>query len=211
MRFAAAGIDDGVDRIVRMLPAWSASGGSVLVISLDGPGASGKTTYAAALAPLLGAAVVHTDDFFEPSSRRRIANLLPSERLASYYDWRRMRAEALVPLQAGRDATFSRYDWELDALSGPDMTVEARPVVLLEGVFSSSPQLGDLTDRSVLVDTPEHERLRRLRARISAEDWDDEWLFAEQAYFTRIRPSSCFDLVVSGSGSIPADPPRTSV
>ena len=57
---------------------------------------------------------------------------------------------------------------------------------MLEGVFSASPELADLVDRSVFVDTPEPERLRRLHARVTPEEWDTDWLAAEQAYFDMV-------------------------
>jgi uridine kinase len=123
--------------------------------------------------------------------------------MAQYYDWRRIRAEAVQPLKAGRRATFRRFDWERGG--GLDGTVTAAPaaLIVLEGVFSAAPELSDLMDRSVLVETPEQERLRRLRARVPPEEWDPHWLVAEQAYFGAIRPPSSFDLVVSGAGINP--------
>ena len=54
-------------------------------------------------------------------------------------------------------------------------------------------------DRSVFVDTPEPERLCRLRAQTTPSEWDDDWLKAEQAYFGLVRPPSSFDLIVSGT------------
>jgi len=52
----------------------------------------------------------------------------------------------------------------------------------------------------VFVHTPEAERLRRLRRLVTPEEWDEDWLAAEQAYFGLARPRSSFDLVVPGTG-----------
>src|ERR1039457_2933314 len=123
--------------------------------------------------------------------------------MAQYYDWRRIRAQAVQPLKAGRRATFRRFDWERGAGLDGAVTVAPAALIVLEGVFSAAPELSDLMDRSVLVDTPEQERLRRLRARVTPEEWDPDWLIAEQAYFGAIRPPSSFDLVVSGMGINP--------
>ena len=65
----------------------------MLVLAIDGHGGSGKSTLAAAVADATGAALVHTDDFFtsadsSPGGQRP---------LESYYDWRRLRAQALGP------------------------------------------------------------------------------------------------------------------
>lgn len=186
---------------------WRASSPPVLVIALDGHGASGKSTFAEALVARLGAAVVHTDDFFRQTRLWPSGGSQHDHRLSDYYDWRRLRAEALAPLRAGREAVYRRYDWELGEVAGPDVTVKPRAVVVLEGVFSSAPQLGDVVERSVLVDTPEDERLRRLEARISPEEWDADWLAAESAYFKFVRPPSSFDIVVSGAAPARAELP----
>ena len=197
---AEDGRSEDLDPVVQAAETWSASGGPVLVIAIDGHGASGKSTYADGLARRLGATLVHTDDFFQPSSRRATSEPAPDDPLGRYYDWRRLRAEALAPLVAWREALFRRYDWQLDEVCGPEVLVAPRPVVILEGVFSSAPQLEDLVDRAVLMETPENERLRRLRIKVAPEDWDDDWLLAEQVYFTVIRPPSFFDLVLSAVG-----------
>jgi uridine kinase len=182
---------------------WRAAhGASVLVIAIDGHGAAGKSTIAAAVVQQTGAGLVHTDDFFDarPEVGGPAARAPHDERgLSGYYDWRRLRAEALEPLRAGRPAEFRRFDWERG--SGLDGTVSVAPgrLIVLEGVFSASPELSDLVDRSVFVDTPEPERLRRLRAQTTPSEWDDAWLRAEQAYFGLIRQPSSFDLIVSGT------------
>jgi uridine kinase len=182
-------------RLIGAAARWREAAPGMLVLAIDGHGGSGKSTIAAALAGAAGAALVHTDDFFRSADPAR-GEQRPLE---SYYDWRRLRAEALEPLRARRGASFRRFDW--DRGSGLDGTVSVEPagLIVVEGVFSSSPELADHVDRAVFVDTPEPERLRRLRGRVAPEEWDDEWLRAEQAYFRLIRPPSSFDLTVPGT------------
>jgi uridine kinase len=194
---AAAGV------VTSALARWRAvrpRASGTLVLAIDGPGGSGKSTIAAAVAAATGAALVHTDDFFRAVPRAAGRPENGARDLERYYDWRRLRAEALEPLRAGHGAEFRRFDW--DRGHGTDGTVAVQPsdLILVEGVFSASPELADQVDRSVLVDTPEPERLRRLRLRVAPEEWDDEWLTAEQAYFRLVRPHSSFDLVVPGTG-----------
>jgi uridine kinase len=180
-------------RVIGAVKEWRAGRPGPLVVAIDGHGAAGKSTIAAAVATATGAALVHTDDFFVAPGGA------PGPRgLAGYYDWRRLRAEALVPLRARRAASFRRFDWERGSgLAGP-VVVQPRDLIVVEGVFSAAPELSDLVDRSVFVDTPEPERLRRLHLRVAPEEWDDEWLTAERAYFELTRTPSSFDLVVPG-------------
>jgi uridine kinase len=173
---------------------WREAVPGVLVVAVDGHGGSGKTTIAAAVAGATGAALVHTDDFFA------VADPAPGagRPMESYYDWRRLRAQALEPLRARRRASFRHFDWETGSGLDGVVTVDPAGLIVVEGVFSAAPQLEGQVDRAVFVDTPEPERLRRLRGRIAPEEWDDEWLRAERAYF-QARPPSSFDLVVPGA------------
>jgi uridine kinase len=189
-----------VDRVLEAAARWrttGAPGPGVVIFAIDGHGAAGKSTIAEAVATATGAALVHTDDFFQAPPARPGPPSRPA--LADYYDWRRLRAQALEPLRARLGAAFRRFDWERGSGLDGTVTMEPSDLVLVEGVYSASPELHDLVDRSVFVDTPEQERLRRLRGRVKPEEWDDQWLLAERAYFDVIRPPSSFDLIVSGA------------
>lgn len=183
-------------RVINAIARWRAGQPGMLVVAVDGPGASGKSTMAAAVTEATGAALVHTDHFFQPRPGRRAG---PS--VDQYYDWRRLRAEALEPLRARQNAVFRRFDWDRGRGLDGVVTVAPGDLVLLEGVFSASPQLADLVDRSVFVATPGPERLRRLRGLVAPEEWDADWLLAEQAYFELTRPPASFDLIVPGASS----------
>jgi uridine kinase len=206
-RWPAAAASLVIGAVGRWQPARPGSGGP-LVVAIDGPGAAGKSTIAGLVAAATGATLVHTDDFFVSPAQAAGAGPAaggPGEAeqaLGRYYDWRRLRAQALEPLRDGRAASFRRFDW--DRGSGLDGTVCAAPgdVVIVEGVFSAAPVLSDLVSRSVFVDTPEPERLRRLRGRVAPEEWDDDWLSAERAYYRMVRPLSSFDLVVPGADPV---------
>jgi hypothetical protein len=62
------------------------------------------------------------------------------------------------------------------------------------------PELADLVNLSVLVDSPVDVRHRRLAAREDGEFlrcWHARWDEAEAYYFANVRPKSSFDLVVA--------------
>jgi uridine kinase len=204
---AADRVPGAVDQVLGAAARWRAAGTSrrgAIVLAIDGHGAAGKSTIAEAVATATGAALVHTDDFFLAQPSRagqpvRPGRPPPVPAMAAYYDWRRLRAQALEPLRARLGAAFRRFDWEHGSGLDGAVTVEPSDLILVEGVYSSAPELRDLVDRSVFVDTPEPERLRRLRGRVKPDEWDDQWLLAERAYFDVIRPPSSFDLIVSGA------------
>ena len=75
-------------------------------------------------------------------------------------------------------------------------------MVVLDGAYSTRPELADLIDLAVLVDVPAEVRHARLRAREDPDflqHWHVRWDAAEEHYFTRVRPASSFDLVVRPS------------
>ena len=78
---------------------------------------------------------------------------------------------------------------------------EPADVILIEGTSSTGPELADLVDLSILVAVPVGKRHARLRAR-EAQDflakWHERWDDVEAYYFTKLRPESSFDLLVSG-------------
>ncbi|MFM6173306.1 MAG: (d)CMP kinase, partial [Sphaerospermopsis kisseleviana] len=77
-----------------------------VVVALDGRSGAGKSTLADAIAHDLGAALVHGDDFYRdmPDAERRA---LSAERgVDRFFDWERLRDEALIPLRA---RTAARY------------------------------------------------------------------------------------------------------
>jgi len=75
------------------------------------------------------------------------------------------------------------------------------PVILLDGNFSTGPQLVDLVNLTVLVEAPDIERHARLVKR--GEDpsflqrWHALWDAVEEYYYTSVRPRGSFDLVVT--------------
>jgi uridine kinase len=159
---------------------------SPFLVALDGPSGAGKSTLASALAEALPpAAIVPSDDFYAAHVPAAAWDSMPpAERAAKAIDWRRLRAEALEPLLAGRPARWQPFDF---AAVRPDGTYplrerhEARdpaPLVILDGAYSTRPELADLIDLSVLVDAPQAVRHARLAAREEPAflaEWHARW------------------------------------
>jgi uridine kinase len=181
-----------------------------IVVALDGPSGSGKSTLARAIAEEIAAVVVPVDDFFAAHIPDAGWDARSAEaRARDVFDWPRLRREAVEPLREGKTARWHAFDFEAGVL--PDGTYgmssdwvsrDPAPVVLLDGAYSAGPQLADLVDLTVLVDAPEGERRARLEAREDPhflEAWHARWDAAEAHYFTRVRPPSAYDLIVTTS------------
>ena len=124
------------------------------VVIADGHSVAGKSSFAEALAKATDAAIVPGDDFYRVMDDEARAGLSPDEGIRRYYDWERMRDEALSPLLADRAATYRPYDWQSGLLATRSVTIAPAPVVVVEGLFVSRPQLEPFVDLSVLVEAP---------------------------------------------------------
>ena len=179
-----------------------------MLVALDGASGSGKSTLARLIAAELDAALVQTDDFYSTIPRDAAWHARPpEERAAAAIDWRRLRAEALEPLRAGKPANWrpfvSAVGRRPDGTFASDTSfIEREPtaVVVLEGVTSTRPELADLIDLSVLVQVPvtvQHQRIAERWGMPLQDTPFARWEPAEQHYLTEVRPASSFDLVVT--------------
>jgi uridine kinase len=179
----------------------------VVMVALDGFSGSGKTTLAHQLALDIGsAAIVTGDDFYRVMDEGQRWDLSPEEGMTLYFDWERLRDEALVPLGSGMPARYRPYDWQAGAgLDKRNVDVQPAAVIVVDGVYSARPELSCFVDLAVFVDTSLAVRQQRLAQRGHGNDhWNVRWDAAERHYFSRVRPPESFDLVVSGDWREPA-------
>ena len=153
-----------------------------VILALDGPCASGKTTLAGEMGRKFGWSVVHMDDFFlRPEQRTPERYALPGGNV----DHERFLAEVLEPLRTGLPVRYRPFDCRTMELSGP---VELPPaqVTLVEGAYSCHPSLWDFYDLHLFLPVdPEVQRSRiLLRNGDRAGSFFDQWIPLERAYFT---------------------------
>ena len=196
-----------IDAIRRSLAQQLESRGAPLVVAIDGRSGAGKSTIATQLAAVMPATVIPTDDFFAAELTTADWNARsPSERARDAIDWRRLRRLALEPLCAGRAAVWHPFDFaagEHDdgsyAFASESVRREPSPLIILDGAYSSRPELADLVDCVILVDAPAATRRERLVLREAPdflEAWHTRWDAAEDYYFTEVRPRESFNIVV---------------
>ncbi len=167
-------------------------------VCIDGRSAAGKSTLAPALVQRYRASLVRMDDFYRVIDLDVRAKLTPAEGMDQYFDWQRVRREALEPLRRGDLARFQRYDWSANQLGLWEEVLPA-DVVIIEGVYSARPELVDLMDLRVLIETPHSVCLERQVARNeNSSEWIARWTAAEQRYFDDVLLRSPVDLAVAG-------------
>ncbi|MXZ26483.1 MAG: hypothetical protein F4Y80_16815 [Caldilineaceae bacterium SB0665_bin_21] len=203
--------------IMEVVIRSTASGQVPFVVAIDGRSGTGKSTLTSLVAKEIRAAVVLLDDFFAASTPDADWDRMTvEERGTNVFDWARIRSEALVPLLAGRVARWHPFDFDsgqrADGTYGMKTKateVESASVIIVDGAYSTGPQLTDLVDLTVLVELSEEERWDRLARREEAEflaQWQARWTAVEDFYFSNVRPRSSFDLIVTTScGAVDED------
>jgi uridine kinase len=146
-------------------------------VAIDGRDASGKTTLADELTPVLqayGESVtrISADDYLRPSERR----------------YRR-----------GRMSPEGYYEDSFDHAAIRHAVLRAQSPVLVDGVFLLRPELEDLWSLRVLVDVAEQEALARAMARdgqAMKELYRARYLPGQRLYEARVGPRDLADVVV---------------
>jgi len=186
------GIDirSGVDvaRIVDAITRVRPNARLTRIVAIDGYGGSGKSELADRVANTLdGAVVVRTDDFARPN--------------VSGWEWERMRAQVLEPLQSDRTGRYQRYDWATDKpAEWHDVPVGG--TLIIEGVSSLREELGRYWDLAIWLDCPYVVRLERGVARdgeAMRSRWTDVWIPEEDEYVRAQRPYMKADLIIDGT------------
>jgi uridine kinase len=189
---------------------------SPILVALDGGSGAGKSTLASLLANEVDSVVVQLDDFFSANipdwewDSRSV-----QEKVRDVFDWNRLRTNAIEPLLANQTARWYPFDFGAGlrsdgtyALSHQAVEKQPAPVIILEGAYSSNPEIADLIDLTVLIDVSVPERHQRLEKREGdkhfLQRWHTLWDEVEGYYFSEVMPESAFDVVVSGSST-----PRT--
>ncbi len=168
---------------------------SLLIIGIDGPCASGKTTLAAKLAKELGAQVIHTDDFFLPFEMKT------SERLSQpggNIHYERFCREVAKGIATGKEFEYGVYRCS-DGMIAEKKTVIPEGIIIAEGSYSLNPSMGVDYDLRVFVEAPLEVRLERIlerNGREKLEVFKEKWIPMENKYFDCFGIKEKCDIII---------------
>ncbi|HEX4019150.1 MAG TPA: hypothetical protein VHX15_20610 [Frankiaceae bacterium] len=188
-------IADHVARILERLEAMERPSG-IVIVGVSGFGGSGKSTLAAALADVLKASTVSTDEFATESVMRQSDDWNGIDRA-------RLARQVLDPLHRGeRRITYdSSGDWQAWTAESKTLELEG-DYFIAEGVGLFHPDVLPFFNLTVWIDIDPEESIRRGLARDGRAGHDDRsiwkevWAPNDQRFFDRFHPKSRADMVV---------------
>ncbi len=165
-----------------------------VLLAIDGPCASGKTTLAERIALEFDGNLIHMDDFF----------LRPQQRTAERFaeaggnvDRERFLEEVLLPIKKGKPFSYRPFDCGAMAL-GKEVQWIPKKLTVVEGSYSMHPYFGDPYDLTLFLEISPEEQLARLKKR-SPEKLDrflQEWIPMENRYFQAFSVKSRCNFVL---------------
>ncbi|MBR3358703.1 MAG: hypothetical protein IKG46_12870 [Solobacterium sp.] len=165
-----------------------------LRIAVDGRCASGKSTFAARLAEMTGADVLHMDDFFlRPEQRSEERYRTPGGNV----DHERFLEQVLVPLSEGREYTYQPFDCRIMELGTAEVRRPSR-ITITEGSYSLHPLLKDYYDIKVFLTVQQETQIERIRKRNpdKVQRFIREWIPYEELYFREFDTENQADIVI---------------
>lgn len=181
------------------------------LVAVDGVGASGKTTFAAALAEGFSTrtvVVLHVDDFFNPPEiRHRKGRHSPEGFWLDTYDYDAFISTALVPFRSSADHPHRTHSF--DRATGLAVTPEPTfapydAVVLVEGTFLHRDKLMGFWDHSIYLDVPLEVASERMAVRDGLTTNAQRALLhrytgAQRIYFNTAKPWDRAGMVVDNT------------
>lgn len=175
-----------------------------ILVGIDGPGGTGKSTLAALLAAAIAdTAVVHVDDFYLPSALQGSRD----GQVGLAFDLPRLADQVIKPAALGHAVRYQRYDWPTDALA-EWIDIPGGAPVIVEGVFCLHAHLRDAYTYTIFCRATPQVRLRRGLERDgerARQRWLEEWMPAEDTYVAQERPDAAADLVIDTSAGTPGE------
>lgn len=171
----------------------------LVIIAIDGPCASGKTTLAAKLAEVYDCNVFHMDDFF----------LRPEQRTAERFaevggnvDYERFMEEVLLPLKAGNPFSYRPFDCSSLTLADP-VTVTPKKLNIIEGTYSHHTYFGCPYNWKIVLTVDAQTQRERIlqRPAFLHKRFFEEWIPMENRYFDQFSILDNRPLSISGKST----------
>lgn len=168
------------------------------VVTIDGRCGSGKSTLADLIFSVYGCCVVHTDDFFLPASLRTKKRYSTPGKNIHYERFNSEISEPAATMRPGDSIKYGVFDCQCGTITS-SREVATKPFLLIEGSYSSSPDITIKRDLSIFLTISNEEQLRRIAERNKDKyaDFINKWIPMEEKYFQEYNIKESSDLVIN--------------
>ena len=167
-----------------------------VILAIDGRSGSGKTTLSQLLKSVYKCNVIHMDDFF----------LRPEQRTKERYneaggnvDRERFLSEVLIPLSRGESFTYRPFDCaKMDF--GDSVSVIPTELTVIEGAYSTHPDLFSYYNIKVFLDVTKEEQEARIfmRGEEKSKAFFEKWIPLEEKYIKELSVMERCDIRLNG-------------
>lgn len=165
-----------------------------VVIAIDGPSASGKSTLGNLLKDKYDALLFHTDNYFLPKERKTKERLGES---GGNLDYERLKSEIIDNL----DEDYLKSDYfncVTNVLEEREQS-KNKQVIIIEGAYSMHKTLRDYYTLTVFLEideTLQKDRILARNGRIMLERWVKEWIPLENYYIEAEDLKNKADIII---------------
>lgn len=181
-----------LQKLKDLLPGLTAKCGESIVITIDGPAGSGKTTLAKELSSVLDSCyTIHMDDLYEGWDST--LNLKLTDKLKTI----------LSCLMNENRIRFTPFDW-LVSKFGSQVDVAAPKYLIIEGVGSGQIAIRDFVSLSLWIEVLPDLGLERVIKRDgpSVTEFMPAFIVAQNAHFEKEDTRKSADYRLSGQGTV---------
>ncbi len=168
-----------------------------IIIAIEGPCTSGKTTLSKEISEEFDCNVIHMDDFFLPFEKRTPERF---SEIGGNIDYERFSEEIIESIRTDSAFTYGKFDCSSGTIS-EKITVEPKKLIVVEGVYCMHPKFGDIYDFRIFLDITDETKISRLKKR-SPEKLDrfiNDWIPKENLYFETYKIKEKCDLVIDNN------------
>lgn len=166
-----------------------------VIIGIDGPCASGKTTLAQKLAELTDAQVIHTDDFFLPFEMKTPERMAQAGGNVHY---ERFASEVSSGIASQKPFEYGVYSCKEGRVT-KQKSVDPTGIIIVEGSYSLHPEMKISYDLTIFVEAQKGIRLERIKERNGKEAlaaFESKWIPLEDKYFESFGIKKHCDIVI---------------
>jgi uridine kinase len=184
--------DDEVKPILAEISKISSLNARPILIAIDGPAGSGKTSLANQLASnLKSATTIHMDDLYNGWEDALTATLT-----------RHLEEWVLDPLTQHQSVKYQKFDW-INSEYGPTVEVSDVELLILEGVGAAQAKIRQQADLTIWIEVGAQIGLTRVLNRDGAQilPYMLKWQERESAHFIKDQTKENCQIFIDGSNS----------